>query len=279
VKSFRTEDSIVVVRRPGRFREVAQIFLFNWHFYAAALLFDVFVLLTLSRFSLQGWIRIPLCVSAGVATFWFLSSLLVSHYVYDRSELYRWDWLATLLPNQPVTWANIHAGLDQTSDALMRLFPVARPRVLDIYARSEMSEPSIRRARQCSQHRHPSETTSPKALVLRDGECDAVFLIFVAHELRLHEARLQFFYEISRALKPNGRVVLVEHLRDWKNFLAYGPGAGHFFSKREWLMVSSKAGFRVAQQTGITPFVRCFVFAKLNMDEQTTESFGVSGCG
>jgi hypothetical protein len=267
VKSSRTESSVTSAERPGLFRGVAQILLFNWHFYAAALLFDLFVLVLLSRFSPQAWVRVGLCMSAGVATFWSLSSLLVSHWVYDRSELYQWNWLGALLPNRPVTWANIHAGLDQTSDALTRLFPVAQPRVLDIYAPSEMSEPSIRRARQYSQRRHPSEPTSHEALVLRDGECDVVFLIFAAHELRGHEARLQFFREVSRALKADGRVVLVEHLRDWKNFLAYGPGAFHFFSKREWLTVSGDARFRVESQIGVTPFVRCFVFAKYNMDE------------
>lgn len=265
VKSSPAESSITAVELPGLLRGVTQIFCFNWHFYAAALCFDLLVLLILSRYSLQGWIRIGLYLSAGVASFWFLSSLLVSHYVYDRSELYRWNWLETLMPNRPAAWANIHAGLDQTSDALMRLSPTVKPRVLDIYAPSEMREASIRRARQHSERRHPSEATSPEALALDDGECDAIFLIFVAHELRRSESRIQFLREVNRALKPDGRVVLVEHLRNWKNFLAYGPGAFHFYSRREWLTVSDKAGFRVERQMGITPFVCCFVFAKSNM--------------
>lgn len=247
--------------QPGSFSGVWHIFLYNWPFYAAALILDLFTVLLLMRFRPHAGIRLTIYLIAAVATSWAVSSLLVSHYIYDRSCLSQWSWLATVLEERPRSWANIHAGLDQTSASLMRLFPCAQRRILDIYVPSEMSEPSIGRAR----HLQPaiaSEKANPAALPLEDCECDAVFLIFVAHELRRREARLRLFHEINRGLKPGGRVVLVEHLRNWNNFLAYGPGVLHFFSAQEWVAVSTQAGFDVIDALGITPFVRCFVLAK-----------------
>lgn len=248
--------------QPNSFSGVWQIFLYNWHFYAAALVLDLIAVVFLVRFSPPAAIRLTVMLGSAIASFWAVSSLLVSHYIYDRSRLYQWNWLAAVVKRNPVSWANIHAGLDQTSEALIRLFPAARRRILDIYVSSEMSEPSIERARHHMETAAAPEKADPLALPLKNCECDTVFLIFVAHELRRQEARLQFFREVGRALKPSGCVVLVEHLRDWKNFLAYGPGALHFFSRREWLTVGSQAGFKVADELRITPFVGCFVLAK-----------------
>jgi SAM-dependent methyltransferase len=246
----------------GSFSGAWQIFLYNWHFYAAALVLDLIAAVFLVRFSPPAAVRLAVMLGAAISSFWALSSLLVSHYIYDRSRLYQWNWLPAVVKRTPVSWANIHAGLDQTSEALIRLFPAAQHRILDVYVPSEMSEPSIARARRHTEKAAVPEKADPRALPLKNCECDTIFLLFVGHELRRREARLQFFREVGRALKPGGCVVLVEHLRDWKNFLAYGPGALHFFSRREWLAVGSRAGFEVANELCITPFVGCFVLAK-----------------
>jgi len=249
-------------RQSGSYRGAWQIFVYNWHFYAAALVVDFSAAFLLRGFAQPPGIRIALYFIATLATFWALSSLLVSHYVYDRSPLLGWRWLQGILGSDVGSWANIHAGLDQSSDALRSLFPSEHTRILDIYTPSEMSEPSIQRARERSRPTWATEKAIPSALPLQDGECDTIFLIFVAHELRKRDARLQFFCEINRALKPDGRLVLVEHLFDWSNLLAYGPGALHFFSRRQWRTVCGEAEFHPVTEVGITPFVRCFVFAK-----------------
>jgi SAM-dependent methyltransferase len=246
----------------GAFSGVGQIFLYNWHFYAGVLILDLLAVGFETRFSPHAGIRAAINFVVAVSTFWALSSLLVSHYVYDRSSLYQWTWLASVVRQKPRSWANIHAGLDQSSEALRRIFPDAVNRVIDIYLSAEMSEPSIRRARKHAQSPLASEKADPSALPLADGECDTIFLIFVAHELRSRAAKLRFFGEVHRALEPGGSAVLVEHLRDWRNLLAYGPGAFHFFPRREWLAVCRKSGLEVAREMEITPFVRCFVLAR-----------------
>jgi len=261
----------------GGFGGVWQIFLYNWHFYAAALILDSIAVVCLARFSLPAAVRLAVVLGSAIASFWAVASLLVSHYIYDRSPLYQWDWLAAVVKQNPASWANIHAGLDQTSEALIRMFPAARRRILDIYVAAEMSEPSIERARRRSGKAAFSEKADPQDLPLGNGECDTVFLIFAAHELRRQEARIRFFREVGRALEPGGCAVLVEHLRDWKNFLAYGPGFLHFFSRRDWLATGRQAGFEVAAEVRITPFVGCFVLAKT--PAAGPDSLGSASCG
>ncbi len=198
-------------------------------------------------------------VTAGVL--WSVSSLLVSHWIYDLSPLSRWDWLARMLPAPPRHWASLHAGLDETFGALARIFPTARGTVLDFFDAKEMTEPSIVRARQLSLDRAATPADF-RALPLAGGSQDAIFLIFAAHELRRPEARERFFLEIARALAPGGRALLVEHVRDGWNFLAFGPGFFHFLPRREWLRLANVAGLAVREDFRITPFVAVLVLEK-----------------
>jgi SAM-dependent methyltransferase len=246
----------------SRYQGVLQIFRYNWTFYTTSCFIDAIAVILLSQFVFRETIRAAVYAVAGLATFWAASSLLVSYYVYDRSPLYEWDWLPTVLKRNPRYWINIHAGLDQTSESLTRIFPRTRHRILDIYVPSEMSEPAIKRARQGAESTGSAEQANPFALPVEDRACDTIFLIFAAHELRRRNARMQFFHELWRALEQDGLVVLVEHLRDWRNFLAFGPGAFHFFSRRQWLGLGAEAGLSVVGELSITPFVRCFLFAK-----------------
>src|SRR5262249_33714074 len=147
-------------------------------------------------------------------------------------------------------WVSIHAGLDEIGRSLS--LP-GEGRTLDIFDPREMTEPSIRHARSLAEaHSQPADW---RALPLPDASQDSVFLIFAAHELRRHEARVQLFREAARILRGGGEIVLAEHLRDWRNFLAFGPGFMHFFSERTWLRAAAHAGLEVSRRSTITPFV------------------------
>src|SRR5258708_22438754 len=134
---------------------------------------------------------------SGVARtlFWLGSSLLVSHYIYDRFPLYDLSWLARSLSRAPRRWVNIHAGLDETSHLLATLFPSAEGKVLDIYDPREMTEPSIEQARRINPASLQAVPADWRALPLPDHQLDAAFLVFAAHELRRHDARVQLFRE------------------------------------------------------------------------------------
>jgi SAM-dependent methyltransferase len=203
--------------------------------------------------------RLALEGAAACAGFWLVASLLASYWVYDHSALCRWDWIGELFPVAPSRWANIHVGLDETTLELRKLFPGTASTLLDLYDPVEMTEPSIRRARKLTPAPVPAAHAEASALPFRSQELDAAFLIFAAHEIRRPELRLRFFQELRRALKPGGRVLIVEHLRDLPNFLAFGPGFFHFQSRREWLRLARETEFTVAREFRFTPFVGVFL--------------------
>jgi SAM-dependent methyltransferase len=246
----------------GRFHGTRQIFLYNWPFYVVG------ALATLLAFGLalsKAWplvVRLLLGSGAACAAFWELGSLAASYWVYDRSPLYRWEWLRDLFPTAPTRWANIHAGLDETTLPLRALFPGTTSTILDIYDPGKMTEPAIRRARRVTPAVVPPTPAAVTALPFGDGELDAVFLLFVAHEIRAPDLRLRFFRELHRALAPGGKVLIVEHLRDLPNFLAFGPGFFHFYPSREWQRLARAVEFAMAQEFRFTPFVGVFLLAK-----------------
>lgn len=208
---------------------------------------------------LPNFLRFLILLGLAAAGLWLVLSLAVSHYVYDRSGLYQADWLGQIFPRPPSRYANLHAGFDEFSGILRARFPRSHATVLDFFDPKEMSEPSIERARRAQTTRATSADI--RALPFADEELDAAFLIFAAHELRQPKSRVQLFRELHRALKPSGRLVLVEHLRDLPNFLAFGPGFLHFHSRATWLHDISGAALIVKREFSLNPFVRVLVLA------------------
>jgi hypothetical protein len=250
------------VRARGRWQGVGQIVRFNWRFYVAAGagVTAALAIALIDPHALPPVWRRALLAGSLAAMFWTCASLAVAHYVYDCFPLYELDWLARCLARPPRRWVNIHAGLDETSDRIAARFPRAQGRVLDIYDPKEMTEASIEQARQLvNTPANASEPADWRALPLTDGSLDAVFLTFAAHELRRHEARTQLFREARRVLAGGGELVLVEHLRNWANFLAFGPGCLHFLPERAWRNAMDESGLNVAARFSLTPFVHVFV--------------------
>jgi SAM-dependent methyltransferase len=245
-----------------------QIVRFNWPFYATAAAIAAAAPLVIPRLPAIWWIRLPAYAGAGLVAMWLVASLVASWIVYDRSRLMQWDWVLQALGFNPLSWINIHAGHDESSEALRRIFKDARGRVFDIYAAEAMTEPSIARARLRARRRdRPAAIATEHAdyhhLPLPNGTIDAAMLLLSAHELRTDAARGALFTELRRVLGPGGRVVVAEHLRDWANFLAYGPGFLHFHSRRTWVRCFTRHRFDIHAEFSITPFVRIFVLRRL----------------
>jgi len=244
------------------FDGVTKIVRFNTRYYVLSGLGLIAVVVVLKFLPLPLWLKAALVCAAALIVFWTLSSLLVSWYVYDFARVTHWDWLQPTLHPAPPRWANIHAGLDESTACLRHLLPGTEGVVVDIYDPRSMTEPSIARARRMYPAAEPFNVGSAKSLPLPDSDRDTIFLLFAAHELRDSTRRTQLLREARRVLKHDGRMVLVEHLRDLPNFLAFGPGAFHFHSRRSWLRNIREAGFHIQQQRGVTPFVSCFILRK-----------------
>lgn len=245
-------------RRP--YQGVVQILQFNWRFYVTTVVIVGAAFLAMPFLSRPA--RTVLLLGSAPALFWLASSLLVSHYVYDRFPLYDLNWLCSVLSRTPRHWINIHSGLDETSTLLASIFPRAANQVIDIFDPVVMTETSIRVARQVSQHGMPSASMRYDSLAFPDGSFDAAFCIFAAHELRHHDQRVRLFEEIARILTPDGEFVVMEHSRNWPNFLAFGPGFLHFFSRRAWRKAASDAGLTVRTELSKTPFVLVYILRR-----------------
>ena len=103
---------------------------FNWRSYVTGVGSVGLALLALPFLPSLG--RTVLLLGTAPTLFWLASSLLVSHYVYDRFPLYDLNWVCSVLSRTPRRWINIHSGLDETSALVEAIFLDAAGQVVDI---------------------------------------------------------------------------------------------------------------------------------------------------
>jgi hypothetical protein len=231
----------------------------NWPFYAVAAL----ILVVSLGVSLGAPVReVRLAgglVFAGMGYF-VVGSLAVSHWVYDRSDLYRWRWLERAWRGAtPDEFIFCHAGFDEASRSLRSHLGAVGWRVLDHFEPARMTEPSIRRARRLFPP-EPGTLAAPfDRWPVAAASADVIFGLLAIHELRGEAERAAWFAEARRRLRSGGRVVLVEHTRSLANALAFGPGALHFHSAESWHRCWARAGLELADEFPLTPWLRVFV--------------------
>lgn len=245
-------------RKRKQFAGVINILKFNKHFYITAVL-GVSFLLLLSTFVSNSY-SVYFYVAAMFIAFLAINSLLASYYVYDVSDLYEYNWIKKLNPNDKII--NIVAGYDESTLILQSKFPECTFETLDFYESLSRKEKSLKEARLYTQVSSPSKSIRYSNINVKSAMADKVFVIFSAHEIRNNHEKVKFLNEISRILKPEGEVYVVEHLRDLANFCAYSIGFFHFFSKKTWLGVFRRAGLEIQQHFKVTPFVSVFILKK-----------------
>ena len=237
---------------------VRKILRFNWPWYAAALLVTIAVPALLANSDLSPPWNWLLFAGLGLADLWLLSSVIVSHVVYDRSALARGDWLGTA---PPASATILHFGQDEATAAIVQRWPHTKRQTFDLHDPARSGSPSLRRARALARD---AATPAPlDALPLANESVDLAVLAFAAHEVREASARVALARELARVIGRRGRVLLVEHLRDGWNLLAYGPGVFHFLSRSTWCATFAAAGLTIEAESRLTPWVRRFVLRSL----------------
>ena len=243
----------------SRWQGMTAIARFNWPFYAAAV---VVLLASLAGLLLLSTFGSKLASAAALvgATYFLFGSLGVSHLIYDCSDLYRWRWLDRALGGVPLHRAIFcHSGFDETSTELRTRLAKTEWLILDHFDAARMTEASIRRARNLFPPTAGTLSAAYDQWPVAEKIADIVFGLLAIHELRSEQERSAWFSEARRCLRPGGRVVLVEHLRNFANFLAFGPGFLHFHSRESWRRAWEVAGLRAADEFGVTPWVRVIV--------------------
>jgi SAM-dependent methyltransferase len=227
---------------------MGQVARFNWPAYAGAAGLVAMALVAPRR------LRRPLAAIAVGAAWFAAASLVATNVVYDRSEFAGWEWPRRLFRRPPRRVAVLHAGLDNVSAHVCRLWPEAEVEVVDFYDPATMTEPAIARAR--------GDTRKGDELAAMRPGLDAAFVVLAAHELRTRPDRAEFFSRVAEALAPAGRLVLVEHLRDLPNALVYGPGAWHFLPRADYLVAFEDARLKLLEERSMTPFLRLWVLGR-----------------
>lgn len=178
-----------------------------------------------------------------------LVALLVSYWVYDCCGLYDLDWLLEGVFASSQVIAVMHAGFDEISSAVQERCPGTKVMSLDFYDTHRHTEPSLDRARRA----YPAAATvqcidTLEPLPLAEWSVDLFVFFLSAHEVRSNSERAVFFGHVERCLAAEGRIVVVEHLRDERNAFVYSLGALHFHSARTWHETFANAGLKLEHQ-------------------------------
>jgi ubiquinone/menaquinone biosynthesis C-methylase UbiE len=247
------------LRKP--FQGIWNIIRFNWHFYLLAIGFVLLIQL-LRGFPIISPYNFVTNIVCWLIIATVIISLFISFYVYDLSNLYRLDWLNELSMTPNGTVVNITAGFDESSILFRNKFPNAELLVYDFYDPIYHTEVSIKRARKAYPPFPNTRRINTSDLPLQNNYADNVFVILSAHEIRNEEERNTFFIELKRILKHTGKIVVIEHLRDAPNFLAYNIGFFHFIAKSSWCRSFKNAGLSAYKELKITPFITVFIIEK-----------------
>lgn len=237
---------------------VLNILSFNRHFYLFG--FSFLALIIGSAFFIE-WSHVFYWLVILGFLYGLTMPLFVSAYVYDFSGFYDFDWLKKMKieDTKDKFNLNINAGFDETSFIIKQILPQSHLQVYDFYNAEKHTEPAIIRARKVSSVYPNTLQISSNFVPLNDNSVDTIFLLSAVHEIRKHAERVLFLKECRRICKPNGQIIMVEHLRDVPNFIAFTIGFTHFFSKETWQKAFKEAGFVSISEKKFTPFMSIFI--------------------
>jgi ubiquinone/menaquinone biosynthesis C-methylase UbiE len=257
---FQPEEGLMTVKSASRFfpgllshrhySGTMSTLIYNWPIFVGLLFFGLVTLIASLWVVPAPWHW--LMVISGLGALGFIISILTASYiVYDWGSTREYDRLAQLgnLAQANVV-IDITCGKMRGSRGLLTRFQPSYYFLIDIYNPAKMSDAALRRARNLepplqTERRIYRQTGAAQKLPLPHNWADVIYCSYSLHELHDAADREAIFAEFARVLKPNGRLLIAEHGRDWLNCLTFGPGALSFFSPTTWTKHLEKAGFTV----------------------------------
>jgi SAM-dependent methyltransferase len=149
--------------------------------------------------------------------------------------------------------ADLHIGTWRHSHLLAELRPAAT--IYSVNCWNTAGPPSEANVQQLHELEGPPQHPRFERLSavngtvpLADCTCDAVVIGFGIHEIPSGGSRERLFDEARRVLKPEGKLLLFEHLVDVENFVIFGPGIAHWPRRRDWFALLEPRFAPVAHQ-------------------------------
>jgi hypothetical protein len=247
-----------LIRKP--FQGVLNVVKFNWHFYALAFIITIFLLTSIQLIP-QKYTFFCYFISSFILIS-TLISLVVTYYIYDYSKIYNLNFIDYLNIKSTDNLITINAGFDEFSFIISNKFKTKNLQVFDFYDSKKHTEISIERARKISKIYPNTKSIETSKIPVGENSIDFIFLLFAAHEIRNQHERIVFFQEIEKKLTQSGKVIVLEHLLNFPNFVAYTIGFFHFLSKKEWQKTFQNSNLQIQSETKITPFLSLFILQK-----------------
>ena len=230
---------------------VGRVVLFNWPKYVAAI--ALLALGVVAASYSNGTVRLTLMLVCTLIVYGFTASLVATWWVYDHRAQRLYQSIANQR-HDTAPWLLVHAGFDESHGRLQALLgPPAHQ--FDIGPSRDRSR-SLRRAHAlCGRDGVP--VTGP--LPVGDSSIGLVVVLFGIHELHSDSDAIALLREVNRVTVGDGAVVIVEHLIDVANIVAYGPAAWHFSSGGRWRHAVAAAGMFLKSSTRVGGLVTVMV--------------------
>jgi SAM-dependent methyltransferase len=258
-RKINLSNQMKKIDRVDRFRMTKLVVIFNWHFFLIAAFACLLGGIAMQFVPIE-WLRVLIGIGIGTGIYFMIVSVIASYFVYDHSDMYQLKWWPNrAVPSQSKDWVLVHAGFDPASRLIADRVPEKNLTILDFYDPKTTTEKSIQNARKLFPPLDGEQQIQVDRWPLSDGSQDMIFLISAAHEIRIHSERKAFFLEANRVLRPGGRVVVIEQLRDFPNFMAFGGAVFHFLSPRTWRNTFQDGNFKVIDEFRLSPWMKAFV--------------------
>ena len=242
------------MERTGRYRGTLDYISAHWPAYVFGYAGLTLLLLVIVFFSgYYGWyayIALSFAMLMLLAYF-FGVSVWAAHVQHDGADHDLIFEMARLRPEDE--FVHIGLGLKTTAVGLGRRLSTGHMIVIDVYNPQLMPHDSIARGRAQAPQPGPDNRVtwregSIDLLPLPDSSVRIVTINCTFNALWQNGDHNRLLSEIRRILKPGGRLVMVEKVRSYTNWLVWGPFATRYPPSHYWRRRLESNGFEIRQE-------------------------------